>query len=447
MSVATREKNIQAISSTARNASLVLAALPTKVKNNALQAMADALVTNKERIIRENQKDIAAAEKLVAQGKLSKVMLKRLLIDEVKIREMKDGLLAVMKLDDPCGKTLNALELDHNLELYQVTCPIGVIACIFESRPELVQQISSLTLKSGNAIILKGGSEATYSHRVLADIFTIAVAAGEGIPQGWMQLVETREEVAELLKQDRYIDLLIPRGSAALVKYIKANTTIPVLGHAEGICHVFVDRHADLDKALSITYDAKVQYPSVCNAMETLLVDQAIAQRFLPLIAKKYHDANVEMRGCPKTKEILNGFLVNTATEEDWRTEYNDLIVAIMVVDDLQSAIDHINTYGSKHTEAIVTEHTKRAHLFMLRVDAANVMHNCSTRFSDGYRYGKGAEIGISTGKIHARGPVGLEGLVIYKYLLKGNGQVVATYSGKNPKAFTHRPLKEEFRY
>lgn len=443
----TPKKNLTEMVRIARSASLVLATLSTKIKNKALHAMADALVANKERIIKENGKDITAAEKLVAQGKLSKAMGKRLLLDDIKIREMEEGLLAVATLNDPCGKTLSALELDHNLELYQVTCPIGVIACIFESRPELVQQISSLTLKSGNALILKGGSEATYSNRVLADIFTTAVASIEGIPQGWMQLIETHEEVAELLTMDTFVDLIIPRGSSTLVTYIKANTSIPVLGHAEGICHVFVDRHADLDKALAIAYDAKVQYPSVCNAMETLLVDQAVAQRFLPLIAQKYHDAKVIMRGCPKTREILPMFSIEEATEEDWKTEYNDLIVAIKVVDDLQAAIDHINTYGSKHTDAIVTEHTKRAHLFMLNVDAANVMHNCSTRFSDGFRYGKGAEIGIGTGKIHARGPVGLEGLVIYKYLLKGNGQIVATYTGKNPKAFTHRPLKEEFRY
>ena len=301
-------------------------------------------------------------------------------------------------------------------------------------------QISSLCLKSGNAVILKGGSEAKNSNKVLVDIIS-KTAEKNGIPKGAIQLIETREEVSQMLKLSDYINLIIPRGSSAFVKYVQENTKIPVLGHSEGICHVYVDKEADIKKAVDICFDAKCQYPAVCNAMETMLVHKGIAKKFLPLIAEKFRQANVEIRGDNETINILKG--IDKATEEDWKTEYNELIISIKIVNDLNEAIGHINKYGSKHTDAIVTENKKSAEIFMDLVDSASVMWNASTRFADGFRYGKGAEIGISTAKIHARGPVGLEGLVIYKYKLVGNGQIVKDYIGKNAKKFKHKVIKK----
>jgi len=426
----------------AKEAALKLANATAEEKNKALLRIADLLDTSRTQILAANEKDVGAASSLTKGGELSKALLERLKLDDSKIDEIIKSVKDVAKLEDPVGKTLSAIELDKDLELFQVSCPIGVIGAIFESRPDVLVQISSLCLKTGNAVMLKGGSEARNSNEALFDVVSKASSEGDGIPEGWVQLLETREDVNGMLKLNDYIDLLVPRGSEQFVKYIQNNSSIMVLGHSEGVCHVYVDRDADLDMALDICYDAKVQYPAVCNAAETLLVDSAIASEFLPLMAERYLKAGVELRGCAKTMQFLEGkTAIKPASEEDWHTEYNDLIISIKVVDGVGEAIEHINHYGSGHTDAIVTGNKKTALKFLQFVDSSSVMHNASTRFSDGFRYGKGAEVGISTYKVHARGPVGLEGLVIYKYLLVGKGHVVAPYTGSDAKQFTHKLL------
>lgn len=430
---------------TASKASIALASVPGPAKDEALHAMASALDVNREKIISANNRDIEAAGKLVEQGKLSSSLLKRLKVDDIKLNAMIAGINDVLKFEDPVGKTISALELDSGLELYQVSCPIGLIGVIFESRPDVVPQIMALCLKSGNATVFKGGSEAAHSNRAIFDILADAIENTPELPEGAFALMEKREEVNEILKLDEYISLIIPRGSNEFVKYIQDNTRIPVLGHADGICHVYVDSAADLSKAIDVCYDSKVQYPAVCNAMETMLVHRDIAGEFLPAIGKKYNDAGVELRCCDRSFEILKkmGFLkaVLRATEEDWKTEYNDLILSIKIMDSLDEAIEHINKYGSHHTDAIVTENRDSASKFINFVDSSSVMWNASTRFADGFRYGKGAEVGISTNKIHARGPVGMEGLLIYKYVILGNGNKVADYAGENPRPFIHKKL------
>ncbi|MDY6958718.1 MAG: glutamate-5-semialdehyde dehydrogenase, partial [Halobacteriota archaeon] len=307
---------------------------------------------------------------------------------------------------------------------------------VFESRPDALVQISTLCIKSGNAVILKGGSEAINSNRILFDLIKSAVEADDRF-KDTLQLVETREDVNDLLKLDEYIDLMIPRGSNALVRYIKGNTKIPVLGHADGVCHLYVDRDADIDMALSVSFDSKCQYAAVCNAMETLLVHRSIASEFLPKMKELFDKENVELRGDPEVCEIIKAI---EATEDDWTTEYNDMTLSIKVVGSLEEAIDHINRYGSHHTDAIVTRDEAASRIFMDEVDSSSVMWNCSTRFADGYRYGLGSEVGISTSKIHSRGPVGLEGLVIYKYKLFGAGQIVADYA-EDRSNFTHKRI------
>ncbi|MBU3966194.1 MAG: glutamate-5-semialdehyde dehydrogenase [Euryarchaeota archaeon] len=433
----------------AKVASIPIASVSGETKDRALASMAKALDLNREIIISANKKDLATAEKLVDAGKLSKSLLKRLKVDDIKIDEMIAGIKDVIKFENPVGKTLSALELDRGLELYQVSCPIGVIGVIFESRPDVVPQIMALCLKSGNATIFKGGSEAAHSNRAIFDVLVNAIEGTQGMPSGAFALMETREEVNEMLKLDDYINLIIPRGSNEFVKYIQDNTRIPVLGHSSGVCHVYVDKQADLEKAIDICYDAKVQYPAVCNAMETLLVHRDIAGKFLSEIGKRYEGAGVEMRCDDPSFKLLKdkGFLkaILHAKEEDWSTEYNDLILSIKIVDSLDEAIDHINRYGSHHTDAIVTEDKINASKFVSLVDSSSVMWNASTRFSDGFRYGKGAEVGISTNKIHARGPVGMEGLLIYKYVLLGKGDKVADYVGKSAKKFTHKKLSSSF--
>jgi glutamate-5-semialdehyde dehydrogenase len=430
----------------AKEAALKLANATAVEKNKALLRIADLLDTSRKQILAANEKDAEDASRLTKDGKMSKALIERLKLDDSEIDEIIKSVKDVAKLEDPVGKTLSAIELDKDLELFQVSCPIGVIGAIFESRPDVLVQISSLCLKTGNAVMLKGGSEARNSNEALFDVVSKAsVSKGEGIPEGWVQLLETREDVNEMLKLNEYIDLLVPRGSEQFVKYIQNNSSIMVLGHSEGVCHVYVDRDADLGMALDICYDAKVQYPAVCNAAETLLVDSAIANEFLPRMAERYLKAGVELRGCSKTMQLLAHEeykeQIKPASEEDWHTEYNDLIISSKVVDGIGEAIEHINHYGSGHTDAIVTGNKKTALKFMQFVDSSSVMHNASTRFSDGFRYGKGAEVGISTYKVHARGPVGLEGLVIYKYLLVGKGHVVAPYIGSDAKEFTHKLL------
>ncbi|MGC8802996.1 MAG: glutamate-5-semialdehyde dehydrogenase, partial [Bacteroidales bacterium] len=330
--------------------------------------------------------------------------------------------------------------LDEGLELYRVSCPIGVIGVIFESRPDALVQISSLCLKSGNAVLLKGGSEAAHTNRILAEIIASA-SQQSGIPTGWIQLLESRADVNEMLKMDEYIDLIIPRGSNEFVRYIMDHSRIPVLGHADGICHVYVDAEADMDMAMKIAVDSKTQYVAVCNAAETLLVHKDIAATFLPRLKEQLDKFPVELRGCQRTQQIIP---VHPATEEDWKTEYLDYIWSIRIVDNVQEAIEHVNRYGSGHTETIVTNNAHTAKMFMDLCDSGNLFWNASTRFSDGYRYGLGAEVGISTNKIHARGPVGLEGLVIYKWKLIGKGHIVDDYTS-GVRRFTHRKIDKFF--
>ena len=428
---------VEAIAKQARDAALKLANASAESRNKALSQIAKELDENKPEIITHNKRDVKPAERYG----MSKVLIKRLMFDESKIDESIRGIHAVIKLDDPIGKTLHCIEMDTNLDLYKVTCPLGVIGAIFESRPDALIQIASLCLKSGNAVILKGGSESTNTNRILIKIIENALGNMKEIPCNTIQLVETREDVKEILKLHDHIDLLIPRGSGALIKHIQENTRIPVLGHAQGICHGYVDSEADIEIAINICYDAKVQYPAVCNAMETLLVHKDIAREFLPLMMRKYEDANVELRGDTETRKILPN--ISNASEEEWPTEYNDLILSIKIVNSVQDAIAHINTYGSHHTDMIITSNDITARVFLDAVDSAVVLQNASTRFSDGYRFGLGSEVGISTNKIHARGPVGLEGLTIYKYIVIGKGQIVTTYTGKNAKQFSHINLEK----
>ncbi len=426
----------------AKEAALILANATTADKDKALLRIADSIDKDRVQILAANAMDVADALRLTEAGKMSKSLLDRLKLNDSKLDELILSVRDVAKLDDPVGKTISAIELDTDLELYQVSCPIGVIGAIFESRPDVLVQISSLCLKTGNAVMLKGGSEARHSNDALFAIVAKASSEGDRIPEGWIQLLETREDVNAMLKLNEYIDLLVPRGSDQFVRYIQDNTSIMVLGHSEGVCHVYVDRDADCDMALEVCYDSKVQYPAVCNAAETLLVDTAIAAEFIPLMVERYQNAGVEVRGCQRTMQLMEGKKeIKAASEEDWRTEYNDLIISIKVVDGVDEAIAHINQYGSGHTDAIITGNKERARKFLQFVDSSSVMHNASTRFSDGFRYGKGAEVGISTYKVHARGPVGLEGLVIYKYLLVGKGHTVAPYVGTDAKEFTHRKL------
>ncbi len=424
----------------ANEAALALANESGEARDAALHAVADALVANEERILAANEKDVAAAKELLAAGDYTQALVDRLKLSPGKIASIAEMVRSVAGQDDPLGRTLSARRLDDDLELYELSVPIGVIGAVFESRPDALVQIAALSIKSGNAVILKGGSEASHSNRVLYEV--VREAASE-LPDGWAQLIEAREDVDRLLSMDDSVDLLMPRGSSAFVRYIQNNTSIPVLGHTEGVCHVYVDEAADLGTAEAVALDAKVQYPAVCNAVETLLVHEAVAEAFLPSMAARYRDAGVELRGDERTRAIVE---VDAATDADWTTEYGDLVLAVKIVDSLDDAVAHINENGSKHTDSILTENADRAARFMRGVDSASVFHNASTRFADGYRFGLGAEVGISTGKTHARGPVGLEGLTTYKYYLEGDGQTVGTYAGEDATPFTHEEFDGEWR-
>ena len=427
---------IEEMARRAKQASIELAAADAALKNKALSEIARSLVKRQAEILQANAADLELSE----QANLAPPLLKRLKFDTAKIADVVAGINSLINLPDPVGVTLAATELDQGLELYRVSCAIGVIGVIFESRPDALVQISTLCLKSGNAVLLKGGSEALNTNRILAEIIREA-SERAGLPAGWIQLLETRDDVREMLKMDEYIDLIIPRGSNEFVRYIMDNSQIAVLGHADGICHCYVDAEADQKMAVDLAVDSKTQYVAVCNATETLLVHQAAAGGFLPLLKREMDKQNVELVGCPKTRKIIE---VGAATEADWKTEYLDYKLSIKIVDNIQEAIGHINQYGSGHTDAIITEDKQNAELFMNLVDSGNVFWNCSTRFSDGFRYGFGAEVGISTNKLHARGPVGLEGLLIYKYKLLGQGQVVADYANK-VKSFKHLKLDKQF--
>lgn len=409
-----------------------LSILSEQDRNEALSSIATALEKHQKEIITANQADCHDAE-----GVISNSLYARLKMGESKLKSAIAGVRDVAKLADPIGMVSLNRELDEGLVLQRISTPLGVLGVIFEARPDALIQITSLAIKSGNGVILKAGKEALQTCTTLVKIIQDTLKETKVNPNA-IQLLTTREEIKELLSLDNYVDLIIPRGSNEFVRYVQDNTKIPVLGHADGICHLFIDSDADLDKAINITVDAKTQYPAACNAIETLLIHRDIAEKFLPSIAQALTEKGVELRGDEDTQKII---ACNPATEEDWKTEYSDLILAIKIVDDLSSSIEHINYYGSKHTDGIVTNNQQNAEIFMNKVDSAGVYHNCSTRFADGFRYGFGAEVGISTQKMPPRGPVGLDGLVTYKYKLVGNGQITATYSGDNPKAFTHRNL------
>ncbi|QDX41069.1 glutamate-5-semialdehyde dehydrogenase [Salarchaeum sp. JOR-1] len=434
MTESTREK-VDA----AERAALDLANVSEAERNDALYDLADALRERTDEILDANELDVDAAEAAHERGEYSAALVDRLRLDESKVEDIAGMVESVAGQDDPLGRTLSARELDDGLDLYKVSVPIGVVATVFESRPDALVQIAALALKSGNAVILKGGSEASESNRVLYDIIT---EVADDVSPGWAQLIEAREDVDRLLDMDDSVDLVMPRGSSEFVSYIQDNTQIPVLGHTEGVCHVFVDDDADLDMAADVAFDAKVQYPAVCNAVETLLVHESIAPEFLPGMVERYREAGVTLRGDEQTRDIVD---VDPVTADDWDSEYGDLELAVKVVADVYDAVDHVNAHGSKHTESILTENDEHAAVFMQGIDAASVFHNASTRFADGYRYGLGAEVGISTGKTHARGPVGLDGLTTYKYYLEGDGHLVATYSGEDARQFTHEEFDGEW--
>ncbi len=425
---------LTALAQQTQQAARQLAQLPPAAKNQIIESVAQALEAATDKITIANQQDLDAA----LAGNLAKPLYGRLKLDSIKLKAAIQGVRSVANLPDPTGEITLHRELDTGLILKRIGVPLGVLGIIFESRPDAVMQISALALKSGNGVILKGGREAVHSCSALVQAIRQGVA-NAGYNPNAVQLLTTREETNALLGLDKYIDLIIPRGSNAFVQYVQANTRIPVLGHADGICHLYIDKSADIKQTLPIAVDSKVGYPSACNAIETLLVHRDIADKALPMLAKALQTEGVELRGDEDSRQILTD--ISPATEADWATEYSDLILAIRVVDSLESAMEHINTYGSRHTEAIATTDQTAADTFLSQIDAAGVYHNCSTRFADGFRYGFGAEVGISTQKMPPRGPVGLEGLVTYKYQLVGSGHIVATYSGADAKPFTHQDL------
>ncbi len=429
------EGSLRALAARTQAAARALAVLPGADRDAALDAIATALDTHAAEIVAANRADREAA----AREGVAAALQARLQLDEIKLQRAIAGVRGVAALRDPLGVKQIRRQLDTGLTLERVTCPLGVIGVVFEARPDALIQITSLALKSGNGVILKGGREAARSCEALARVIRQALQASGRIDCEALQLLATREEVRGLLALDDCVNLIVPRGSNSFVRFIQENTNIPVLGHADGICHLFVDRAADFERAVAIAVDAKTQYPAACNAIETLLVHAEIAPQFLPAVGAALAERGVELRGDARARQIVPAWL--PATEADWETEYSDLILAVAVTGNLEAAIAHINRYGSRHTEAIVTEDPAAVEAFLARVDAAGTFHNCSTRFADGFRYGFGAEVGISTQQMPPRGPVGLEGLVTYKYQLRGKGHIVATYSGSEPKPFTHRDL------
>lgn len=424
--------DISTIAANMKLNSPVMAATSVELRNAALARIREALLANQDAIFAANKEDLAAAER----DGIAAAVIKRLKFDETKLADVCAGIEDLIGLPDPVGRELLRRELDEGLVLVRQSCPIGVIGVIFEARPDALVQISTLCLKSGNCALLKGGSETMRTNKALFDvIYNAAVEAG--LPAECLYQVEAREEISELLSCDQSVDLLIPRGSNAFVRYIMDNTRIPVMGHADGICHVYVDKDADEQKAVRIVVDAKIQYTAACNAVETVLVQRDAAPRLLPAIVEALLNEGVEVRGTDEVRAIVD---CEPATDEDWDTEYLALIVSIKLVDGVDEAIEHINRHGSHHTDAIVTENAQVAERFMQLVDSAGVYCNASTRFADGFRYGFGAEVGISTSKLHARGPVGLEGLVTYKYKIYGTDHVVGDYAS-GVRSFHFRDL------
>ncbi|NLO86200.1 MAG: glutamate-5-semialdehyde dehydrogenase [Clostridiales bacterium] len=425
--------SIQEMSQMARQASFKLAATSLAKRNEALQAIADAIVKNKQQILEANAYDIAEAK-----DTLSAPLLSRLKLNDDKCARMVDGVLSLIELADPLGSVNYAKELADRLNLYRVACPIGVVGIIFESRPDALVQISTLCLKSGNTVLLKGGREAAHTNEILAKIIVDA-SVSCGLPENWCGLLHSREDVQEMLKQHDSIDLIIPRGSNEFVRYIMKNSEIPVLGHSDGLCHVYVDDPCDLKMAVKLAVDSKAQNLSVCNTAETLLVHQNIAGDFLPKAAKALADKEITLYGDEKTQGMIACL---PACEEDWETEYLDAKLSIKIVASIDEAIDHINHYGSHHTDSIVSSDINHVNQFFSLVDSADVFHNCSTRFADGFLFGFGAEVGIATGKLHARGPMGMEGLCTYKYRLYGSGQTL-TDLNNGQITLTHNDIQK----
>lgn len=415
-----------------------LAAASIEKRNKALDLIAKALEENKEEVFAANKVDLENADK----NNIAAAIKKRLKYDEVKMRDSIAGLKQLEGLVDPVGKVLLSRELDEGLVLQRISVPIGVIGVIFEARPDAMVQVASLCIKSGNCAILKGGKETANTNKVLFEIIKKS-AIEAGLPEGCLLQAEQHNEIDELLACDQDVDLLIPRGSNNFVRYIMEHTKIPVMGHSSGICHIYVDEKADQELAVPVIVDAKIQYPAACNAVETVLINRAIAEEFLPKLAKGLDGAGVKLRGTKEAADIVaskTGLNVEIMQEDAFAKEYNDLIISLKVVSDVKEAVKHINYFGSHHTDCIITEDNASAAYFAQMVDSAGVYQNVSTRFADGFRYGFGAEVGISTGKLHARGPVGLDGLVTYKYTLKGNGQIVGDYAtGK--KQFHHKDI------
>lgn len=428
--------NVKLIAENAKKASVVLSSLSEELKNTALANVAKALEDNTICIKEANAKDLENAKKLVTEGKLSSSVFNRLKADDNKIRDMIAGIYDVIKLEDPINKTIFTRELADGLLLKKVSCPIGVIGVIFEARPDVMAQISSLAIKSGNAVLLKGGKETLETNSVIHKLIVDALDKTEGFPKNVINFLISHDDVAQMLSEDKSIDLIIPRGSNKLVKYIQENTKIPVLGHASGICHIFVDESADFDMALRIIEDSKCQYPAACNSVETILVHKNIVKDFVPVFARKMQEIGVKVNADDTCRAIDNSF----GEVVEWAHEYGEKELSLKCVDGVEDAVEHINTYGSGHTDCIISNNTNSVDYFMARVDSAGVYKNASTRFADGFRYGFGAEVGISTNKTHARGPVGLDGLTIYKYQMFGDGDIVAEFCSGERK-FTHKDL------
>jgi glutamate-5-semialdehyde dehydrogenase len=441
MSSAAESKNPESITAqvqAARRAARELSRLSADQRNQILLAAADMLEARESDILKANQQDCEALERELAAGTGSVALLKRLRTSTTGIKDMARQVRDVAKLEDPLGRVLATTELDNGLTLQKVSCALGVVAVIFESRPDVVPQVGSLAIKTGNGLVLKGGAEARQTNRVLVSIWHEGLVASSPSLRPAICALTDRADVARILEMDRDIDLVVPRGSAEFVNYVFEHSRIPVLGHGSGICHIYVDSAADLKMAQEVIIDAKVQYPAACNSVEKVLVHQAVAEELLPALVGALQSAGVEVRGCPRTIKSLPGRQIVPSTEQDWHTEYGDLKITVKIVNNMAEAIEHINHYGSRHTESILTKDQSAADLFMGEVDAASVFHNASTRFADGFRYGLGAELGISNSKLHARGPVGLEGLLTYKYKLHGSGQTVTDYA-QGKRAFKHR--------
>ena len=421
----------------AKESAYKLQSLSCEIKNKALSEIAKNIEKRKNEIFEANDKDLEYSKELLNKNKISVSMFNRLKLDENKMLDIISGIKDVIKLEDPINKILAQTELDDNLILKKVSCPIGLIAVIFEARPDVISQISSLCIKSANAVILKGGREGENTNKIIFEIINESLNEIKEFPKNSVNLIFSREDIKNILSMDKYIDLIIPRGGNDLVQYIKANTNIPVLGHSDGICHLYIDESANIEKALKICLDSKAQYPSACNSVETILINKNIANEFLNKLYSLFKENDIKMNGDEETKKILS----DIGKVEDWHKEYGDKEVSLKIVDNVEDAYKHINKYGSHHTDSIISENKENIEKFMTFVDSANVYSNTSTRFSDGFRYGFGAEVGISTNKTHARGPVGLEGLTIYKYKLYGNYQIVNDYT-THKKSFKHKKIK-----